>query len=152
MRAGRVGFQREMNALSSLKAPDSAEAQNVQALLKSTHEIELRVQQINRWWRLWRPDVRQGWAMLARFRVGFPTLHSRACWRASGGRGGCTAFGGPGNLVATPLHSISVRAAYAALLEGFLTSIHISRRSMQALIGKGGGNWMLHRIPLLTWQ
>ena len=69
MRTGRVGFQREMNALSSLKAPESAEAQNVQALLQSTHEIELRVQQINRWWRLWRPDVRQGWAMLSRFRV-----------------------------------------------------------------------------------
>ena len=76
MRAGRFGFQREMNALSSLKAPDSQEGQNVQALLKSTHEIELRIQQINRWWRLWRRDVRQGWATLARFRVRATLLHA----------------------------------------------------------------------------
>jgi hypothetical protein len=70
IRAGRFGFQREMNALASLKDPSSEEGQNVAALLGSTHEIELRIQQINRWWRLWRADVRAGWLTLARFRVG----------------------------------------------------------------------------------
>ena len=68
--AGRFGFQREMNALETLKTgQDSEDAANVAALLQSTHEIELRTQQVNRWFRLWRRDVRDGWLTLGRFRV-----------------------------------------------------------------------------------
>ena len=68
--AGRFGFQREMNALETLKTgQDTEDAANVAALLQSTHEIELRTQQVNRWFRLWRRDVRDGWLTLGRFRV-----------------------------------------------------------------------------------
>ena len=70
--AGRFGFQREMNALKTLKSGEQSEdSTNVTALLHSTHEIELRLQQVNRWFRLWNKDVRDGWVILGRFRVGF---------------------------------------------------------------------------------
>ena len=73
--AGRFGFQREMNALETLKTgQDSEDAANVAALLQSTHEIELRTQQVNRWFRLWRRDVRDGWLTLGRFRVSLGSL------------------------------------------------------------------------------
>ena len=75
--AGRFGFQREMNALKTLKSgEDTEDSTNVNALLHGTHEIELRLQQINRWFRLWRKDVRDGWVTLGRFRVSCP---SRLC-------------------------------------------------------------------------
>lgn len=68
--AGRFGFQREMNALETLKSGEQSEdGTNVTALLHSTHEIELRLQQVNRWLRLWNKDVRDGWVILGRFRV-----------------------------------------------------------------------------------
>ena len=68
--AGRFGFQREMNALKTLKTgEDSEDSTNVNALLHGTHEIELRLQQINRWFRLWKKDVRDGWVALGRFKV-----------------------------------------------------------------------------------
>ena len=67
--AGRFGFQKEMNALSSLKQPNAEENHNVQALLNSTQEIEDRYKIIWRWWRVWRPDVRAGWVVLGRFKV-----------------------------------------------------------------------------------
>jgi hypothetical protein len=68
--SGRFGFQREMNALSSLESGNKEDGENVNALLHSTQEIEQRVQQICRWWRLWRPDVLRGWVTLGRFKVG----------------------------------------------------------------------------------
>ena len=59
-----------MNALKTLKSgEDTEDSTNVNALLHGTHEIELRLQQINRWFRLWRKDVRDGWVTLGRFRV-----------------------------------------------------------------------------------
>lgn len=67
--AGRFGFQKEMNALSSLQTGNAAEAEAVTSLLRSTHEIERRIQELYRWWRLWLPDVREGWSLLARWRV-----------------------------------------------------------------------------------
>ena len=77
--AGRFGFQKEMNALSSLKQPNAEENHNVQALLNSTQEIEDRYKIIWRWWRVWRPDVQAGWVVLGRFKVTHPitqcTLH-----------------------------------------------------------------------------
>lgn len=77
--AGRFGFQREMNALKILKSGEQSEdSTNVTALLHSTHEIELRLQQVNRWFRLWNKDVRDGWVILGRFRVScfFKTLNT----------------------------------------------------------------------------
>ena len=54
-----------MNALETLKSGEQSEdGTNVTALLHSTHEIELRLQQVNRWLRLWRKDVRDGWVIL----------------------------------------------------------------------------------------
>lgn len=44
MCAGRFGFQKEMNALRSLRTGDAAEGGNVTALLRSTHEVEMRIQ------------------------------------------------------------------------------------------------------------
>ena len=46
--AGRFGFQKEMNALQSLSTGNEEEAFNVTALLRSTHEVETRVQEIYR--------------------------------------------------------------------------------------------------------
>ena len=40
-----------------------------QALLHSTHEIERRLQEVNRWFRLWKRDVREAWVTLGRFKV-----------------------------------------------------------------------------------
>ena len=137
--AGRFGFQKEMNALQSLSTGNKEEAFNVTALLRSTHEVETRVQEIyrylsmlstsashgagrfrgfafevlqensvtwnlsvggsaaarmsarqccarqsipghcfaharqwllHRWWKLWKRDVREGWEILGRYRVG----------------------------------------------------------------------------------
>ena len=45
---GRFGFQKEMNALQSLSTGNEEEAFNVTALLRSTHEVETRVQEIYR--------------------------------------------------------------------------------------------------------
>ena len=44
--AGRFGFQKEMNALNSLGAGENAstDGENVTALLRSTKEVERRVQ------------------------------------------------------------------------------------------------------------
>ncbi len=67
--AGRFGFQKEMNALKSLKMPNAEENHNVQALLNSTQEIEDRYKIFWRWWRVWRADVRAGWVVLGRFKV-----------------------------------------------------------------------------------
>ena len=67
--SGRFGFQREMNALGSLKSRNPEEGRDVDALLHSTQEIEKRLQEINRWWRLWKPDVWRGWVTLGRFKV-----------------------------------------------------------------------------------
>ncbi|KAK9832710.1 hypothetical protein WJX81_002799 [Elliptochloris bilobata] len=53
---------------------DPGAAQNVQALLSSTKEIEMRLAQIFRWWRLWHRDVRQGWLIISRFRAIVQTL------------------------------------------------------------------------------
>lgn len=59
-----------MNALKTLKSrEDTEDGTNVNALLHGTHEVELRLQQINRWFRLWRKDVRNGWVALGRFKV-----------------------------------------------------------------------------------
>ena len=44
MCAGRFGFQKEMNALRSLRTGSAGEGGNVTALLRSTHEVEMRVQ------------------------------------------------------------------------------------------------------------
>ncbi|CAL5224557.1 g7259 [Coccomyxa viridis] len=65
---GRFGFQKEMNALKSLKMPNAEENHNVQALLNSTQEIEDRYKIFWRWWRVWRADVRAGWVVLGRFK------------------------------------------------------------------------------------
>ena len=67
--AGRFGFQKEMNALHSLRTGNAEETEAVASLLGSTHEIERRIQEVYRWWRLWLPDVRAGWGMLGRFQV-----------------------------------------------------------------------------------
>ena len=68
--AGRFGFQREMNALSTLKSgEDTEDGTNVTALLHSTHEIERRLQEVNRWFRLWKRDVREAWVTLGRFKA-----------------------------------------------------------------------------------
>ena len=76
--AGRFGFQREMNALKTLRSDeDSEDSTNVNSLLHGTHEIELRLQQINRWFRLWRKDVRDGWGALGRFKVSLELAHMR---------------------------------------------------------------------------
>lgn len=67
-----------MNALKTLKTgEDTEEATSVNSLLHGTHEVELRLQQVNRWLRLWRKDVRDGWVTLGRFRVGpsTPAFH-----------------------------------------------------------------------------
>ncbi|EIE19060.1 cytochrome P450 [Coccomyxa subellipsoidea C-169] len=66
---GRFGFQREMNALSSLHSGRSEDSDNVNALLGSTHEIEKRLPEVNRWLKLWKKDVREGWAVLGRFKT-----------------------------------------------------------------------------------
>lgn len=69
-RAGRFGFQKEMNALSSLRTGNAAETDAVTSLLRGTQEVERRIQQpIHRWWWLWRRDVREGWGLLGRFQV-----------------------------------------------------------------------------------
>ena len=46
--AGRFGFQKEMNALQSLTTGNEEEAYNTTALLRSTHEVETRIQEIYR--------------------------------------------------------------------------------------------------------
>ncbi|CAL8464666.1 g4201 [Coccomyxa elongata] len=66
---GRFGFQREMNALSSLHTGREEDSGNVNALLLSTQEIERRIPEVNRWLRLWKKDVRDGWAVLGRFKL-----------------------------------------------------------------------------------
>ena len=68
---GRFGFQKEMNALSSLRtAGNAGETDAVTSLLRGTQEVERRIQQpIHRWWWLWRRDVREGWGLLGRFQV-----------------------------------------------------------------------------------
>ena len=58
-----------MNALSSLHSGRSEDSDNVNALLGSTHEIEKRLPEVNRWLKLWKKDVREGWAVLGRFKV-----------------------------------------------------------------------------------
>ena len=63
-----------MNALDSLTTGNVEENQNVTSLLRSTHEVERRIQEIMRWWRLWDPSVRQGWQLLGRYRVSQPLL------------------------------------------------------------------------------
>ncbi len=70
-----------MNALKTLKSgEDSEDSTNVNSLLHGTHEIELRLQQINRWFRLWRKDARDGWVALGRFKVSPGlTFHYRYC-------------------------------------------------------------------------
>lgn len=68
-RAGQFGFQKEMNALRSLRTGNAAETEAVTSLLGSTHEIESRIQEVYRWYRLWKADVRVGWGMLGRFQV-----------------------------------------------------------------------------------
>ena len=73
MGSGQFGFQKEMHALDSLLDGDTAgHGENVAALLHCTHEVENRVKEIYRWWKLWRADVRAGWALFARFRVSAP--------------------------------------------------------------------------------
>jgi hypothetical protein len=67
--SGRFGFQKEMNALQSLTTGNKEENGNVTSLLKATHEVERRVQELYRWWRLWEPDVREGWQLLGRYKV-----------------------------------------------------------------------------------
>ncbi|CAL5224619.1 g7335 [Coccomyxa viridis] len=66
---GRFGFQKEMNALQSLTTGNEEEAYNTTALLKSTHEVEERIQEVYRWWKLWKRDVREGWEILGRYRT-----------------------------------------------------------------------------------
>ena len=58
-----------MNALSSLHTGRDEDSGNVNALLLSTQEIEKRIPEVNRWLRLWKKDVREGWAVLGRFKV-----------------------------------------------------------------------------------
>jgi hypothetical protein len=58
-----------MNALSSLHTGRSEDSDNVNALLLSTQEIEKRIPEVNRWLKLWKRDVREGWAVLSRFKV-----------------------------------------------------------------------------------
>ena len=65
-----------MNALDSLTTGNVEENQNVTSLLKSTHEVERRIQEVYRWWRLWQPDVREGWQLLGRYRVSHPDADS----------------------------------------------------------------------------
>ncbi|KAK9904844.1 hypothetical protein WJX75_003698 [Coccomyxa subellipsoidea] len=66
---GQFGFQKEMNALRSLRTGNAAETEAVTSLLGSTHEIESRIQEVYRWYRLWKADVRVGWGMLGRFQA-----------------------------------------------------------------------------------
>ncbi len=69
-----------MNALNSLHTGREEDSGNVNALLLSTQEIERRIPEVNRWLRLWKKDVRDGWAVLGRFKVtqhfvtGYPPL------------------------------------------------------------------------------
>ncbi|KAK9916187.1 hypothetical protein WJX75_009837 [Coccomyxa subellipsoidea] len=65
---GRFGFQKEMNALSSLHTGRSKDSDNVNVLLLSTQEIEKRLSEVNRWLKLWKEDVREGWAVISRFK------------------------------------------------------------------------------------
>lgn len=41
----------------------------VRALLDSTAEVVDRLKIYAKWWRLWRPDVRAGWAAFGRYKV-----------------------------------------------------------------------------------
>ncbi len=59
--AGRFGFQKEMNALQSLSTGNEEEAYNTTALLKSTHEVEERIQEVYRYHPL--PRQEQGVAL-----------------------------------------------------------------------------------------
>jgi hypothetical protein len=60
----------DMHALSSLHEPGLEDSLNVHSLLHSTTEVCDRGRLYARWWRLWRADVRAGWAAFGRFKVG----------------------------------------------------------------------------------
>ena len=68
-RAGRFGFQKDMNALRSLRSPHAEENMDAVSLLNATQEIGDRCKIVWRWWRGWRPDVRAGWITIGRFKV-----------------------------------------------------------------------------------
>jgi len=58
-----------MNAVASLRSGRSEDSDNVNSLLLSTQEIEKRIPEVNRWLKLWKADVREGWLTLGKFRV-----------------------------------------------------------------------------------
>ena len=70
LRAGRFGFQKDMNALKSLRTPHAEENMDAVSLLNATQEIVDRFKIVWRWWRVWREDVRAGWVTIGRFKVG----------------------------------------------------------------------------------
>ena len=67
--AGRFGFQKDMNALKSLRTPHAEENMDAVSLLNATQEIVDRFKIVWRWWRVWREDVRAGWVTIGRFKV-----------------------------------------------------------------------------------
>ena len=69
MPAGRFGFQKDMNALKSLRTPHAEENMDAVSLLNATQEIVDRFKIVWRWWRVWREDVRAGWVTIGRFKV-----------------------------------------------------------------------------------
>ena len=64
-----VWFPEGDNALSSLHTGRSEDSDNVNVLLLSTQKIEKRISEVNRWLKLWKKDVREGWAVIYRFKV-----------------------------------------------------------------------------------
>ncbi|CAK0787662.1 hypothetical protein CVIRNUC_010884 [Coccomyxa viridis] len=65
---GRFGFQKDMNALKSLRTPHAEENMDAVSLLNATQEIVDRFKIVWRWWRVWREDVRAGWVTIGRFK------------------------------------------------------------------------------------
>ena len=69
---GRVGFQKEMGALAGLAARLDGGADDVgsyvRTMLECTHEIENRLKEPHRAKFLWKASVRQGHALMARWR------------------------------------------------------------------------------------
>ena len=73
--SGWVGFNKDMGALDGLvienQPPDSDKAD---ILLRSTHEVMQRIHEPWRQHKLYRSDVRAGYAVLAKFRVRLTAL------------------------------------------------------------------------------
>lgn len=71
-RAGQFGFEKEMNALNSLRDPAHKYERglsDVDVLLGATQEIEHRMQGPHRAWQLWKKELWFGKYLLKRYNV-----------------------------------------------------------------------------------